>query len=309
VPAVKKTRSATSPTMTAASPAVTAAPATEFGVTTPGGFGATGELDLVTRMAGAAPSIVMAYSDFAHPLDVAGLDAVAARGATPMITWEPWVWGGGVNQPAYSLAKIQSGAFDGYVRTWAKGLRSWGKPVYLRFAHEMNGDWYPWSERVNGNRTGDYARAWRHVRAVFDTQKVTNVRWVWSPNVTYPGSLDLSGLYPGPSSVDVVAVDGYNWGTAASWSTWTNPGELFDPTVGQLRTLATGKTIMLAEVASAEQGGSKAAWVTDLFTWLRAQSDVRAFIWFDQAKETDWRVDSSVSAAAAFAAGMRELGS
>ncbi|HKG49960.1 MAG TPA: glycosyl hydrolase [Actinomycetales bacterium] len=294
-------------TAATASLAASASPVTEFGVTTPGGLRATGQLDQVTRVAGAAPSIVMAYSDFAHPLDVAGLDAVAARGATPMITWEPWVWGGGVNQPAYSLAKITSGSFDGYVRTWARGLRSWGKPVYLRFAHEMNGDWYPWSERVNGNRAGDYVAAWRHVRAVFEAQKVTNVRWVWSPNVTYPGSLDLPGLYPGSSSVDVVAVDGYNWGTAASWSIWTSPGELFDPTVRQLRTLAPGKTIMLAEVASAEQGGSKAAWVTDLFTWLRAQGDVRAFIWFDQAKEADWRIDSSDSAASAFAAGLSGL--
>jgi beta-mannanase len=171
----------------------------------------------------------------------------------------------------------------------------------------MNGDWYPWSERANGNRPGEYVAAWRHVRAVFDAQKVTNVRWVWSPNVTYPGSSDLAGLYPGSSSVDVVAVDGYNWGTAASWSTWTSPAELFDPTVGRLRTLAPGKPILLAEVASAEQGGSKAAWVDDLFAWLRAQGDVRAFVWFDQAKETDWRIDSSGSAAAAFATGLSGL--
>jgi beta-mannanase len=244
----------------------------------------------------------MAYSDFAQPLDVAGLDAVAARGATPLVTWEPWRWGGGTSQPAYSLARITAGAYDGYLRSWAKGLRGWGKPVYLRFAHEMNGDWYPWSERVNGNRPGDYVAAWRHVRAVFDAQKVTNVRWVWSPNVTYPGSTDLRSLFPGSRYVDVVAVDGYNWGTAASWSTWTTPEQLFGPTLTELRAIAPGVPVALAEVASAEQGGSKAEWVTGLFAWMRAQPDLAFFVWFDQAKEADWRIDSSPASAAAFAA-------
>jgi hypothetical protein len=299
-PALRKTRTV----QTTFASTTTAA---GFGVTTPGGFRAAAELDQVAQVAGAAPSVVMAYSDFAHSLDVAGLDAVAARGATPMITWEPWVWGGGINQPAYSLARITAGAYDGYLRSWAKGLRSWGKPVYLRFAHEMNGDWYPWSERVNGNRPGDYVAAWRHVRAVFDAQKVTNVRWVWSPNVSYPGSLDLRSVFPGGKYVDVVAVDGYNWGAAAAWSAWTNPDQLFGATLAELRSIAPGTPIGIAEVASAEQGGSKATWVSDFFTWMRSQPDLAFFVWFDQAKEADWRIDSSQSSAAAFAAGLAAL--
>ena len=43
---------------------------------------------------------------------------------------------------------------------------------YLRPMHEMNGNWYPWAEGVNGNVAGDYVNAWRHVRAIFrDTLK------------------------------------------------------------------------------------------------------------------------------------------
>ena len=64
----------------------TSTSAIRFGVTTPGGLRAAAELDQVTGVAGAAPSVVMAYSDFKQPLDVTGLDALAGRGATPMLT-------------------------------------------------------------------------------------------------------------------------------------------------------------------------------------------------------------------------------
>ena len=74
-------------------------------------------------------------------------------------------------------------SFDSYLRSWADGIRSLGYPVAIRFAHEMNGDWYPWCEKVNGNQPGDYVKAWRHVHDVFRPRGATNVIWVWSPNV------------------------------------------------------------------------------------------------------------------------------
>ena len=61
---------------------------------------------------------------------------------------------------------------------------------------------------------------------------------------------------------------------------------------------------MIAETASAEAGGSKAAWIEELFTWLRTQPEVRTVVWFDNQKETDWRIDSSPGSAAALAAGL-----
>ena len=37
------------------------------------------------------------------------------------------------------------------------------------------------------------------------------------------------------------------------------------------------------------------------------QPDVGTFVWFDHAKETDWRIDSSAESAAAFADGLAAL--
>jgi beta-mannanase len=67
----------------------------------------------------------------------------------------------------------------------------------LRFAAEMNGDWLPWSEGVNGNRAGDYVAVWRHVRARFRHAGADNAIWVWNPIATYEGSTPLRGLFPG----------------------------------------------------------------------------------------------------------------
>ena len=275
-----------------------------FGVGTPGGPLASAELDAVTALAGEAPSIILSYKDFNQAAPISELEAVRGRGAQTLLTWEPWTWGGGTEQPAYSLDRIAAGDFDPYLRQWGQALAGWGHPVMLRFGHEMNGNWYPWSEQINGNGSGDYVAAWRHVHDVVASTGATNITWVWNPNVPYWGSIPLSGLYPGNAYVDAVALDGYNWGTSASWSSWQSPSQLFGDGLAQLRTLAPGKQILIAETASAEQGGSKADWNTALISYLAAQPDITAITWFHFNKETDWRINSSTASAQAFAAAL-----
>lgn len=282
-----------------APPSVSSA-ALRFGVANPGGPLAGSELDEVATVAGESPSILMIYKDFLQAPPVAEMDAARSRGATPLVTWEPWAWGGGVNQPAYALDRVAAGDFDATITQWGQSLAAWGKPVMLRFAHEMNGNWYPWAEGVNGNQPGDYVAAWRHVHDVVAATGAANVQWVWSPNVPYWGSTDLAGLYPGGGYVDVVALDGYNWGTSQTWSSWVSPVDLFAPGITQLRSLAPGKPVLIAETASSELGGSKPTWNTDLVSYLAAQPDVMGFVWFHMQKETDWRINSSASSATAF---------
>ena len=106
-----------------------------FGVATAGGAMAATELDEVAYLAGESPSMVLMYKDFLQAPPLAEMDAVRARGAVPLVTWEPWAWGGGINQPAYSLDRITAGDFDTRLTQWGQALAAWGKPVMLRFAH------------------------------------------------------------------------------------------------------------------------------------------------------------------------------
>lgn len=291
------------PAVQPAPPAVSPAPL-RFGVGTPGGPMASAELDEVGSLTGEAPSVILSYKDFNQAPPLAELDAARNRGAVTLLTWEPWAWGGGIDQPAFALGRIAAGDFDPYLRQWGTALASWGHPVMLRFGHEMNGNWYPWAEGVNGNVAGDYAAAWRHVHDVVVGTGAANVTWVWNPNVPYPGSAALDGLYPGAGYVDAVALDGYNWGTSTAGNSWTSPADLFSPGLSELRRMAAGKPILIAETSSAEQGGSKADWNGALISYLTAQPDITAVVWFNFNKETDWRINSSTSSASALAAAL-----
>lgn len=273
------------------------------GVTVDGASGLVPELDAYTGSAGGkAPSVIMDYRDWAHtpdfPTDFANL--VDGRGAVPMLTWEPWDYTAGANQPHYRLSTISGGTYDPLVRRWAAEIKAWGKPILLRFAHEMNGTWYPWSEAVNGNAAGQYVAAYRHVVSLFRSSGVTNVTWVWSANVAFPGSVPLSRLYPGDAYVDWTALDGYNWGTTTSVG-WQSFEQVFGPSLTQVRGLSS-RPVMISEIGSAEQGGDKAAWISDFFSRMAAHPEIRAFVWFNHDKEADWRIQSSDASRMSYAA-------
>ncbi|MEO7754083.1 MAG: glycosyl hydrolase [Terracoccus sp.] len=182
--------------------------AVTFGVAEPGAPTDLSGVRTLTTQLGQAPSLVMWYVAWSSRTDFPSADvrAVAASGATPEITWEPWDPASGADQPAYRLAAIANGAHDAYISRWAGQARAARTPVVLRFGHEMNGSWYPWAEQANGNAPGDFVRAYRHVHDLFVAARATNVTWAWSPNVSFPGSTPVSGLYPGDGYVDQVAL-------------------------------------------------------------------------------------------------------
>ncbi|MCA1667584.1 MAG: beta-mannanase [Thermomicrobia bacterium] len=286
---------------------VTAAPAhtLALGAYIANAPGDPSRIDTFTGMVGGAPGIVMWYQDWVSAgnsaFDPIKMNAVVTRGAMPMITWEPWDAAAGANQPAYSLRAITDGAHDAFIHQWARDAAAWGKPLYLKFAHEMNGDWYPWAANTNGNTAAQYGTMWKHVRAIFRQEGAINVRWVWSPNVAYPSSASFAQVYPGDTAVDWVGLDGYNFGTSQSWSQWTDFVGVFSASYDSLAQM-TRKPMLIGETASSELGGNKAAWITQgLLTDVPNRFPrLRAIIWFDESKETDWRVNSSSASLTAF---------
>jgi hypothetical protein len=142
-------------------------------------------------------------------------DAVVADGALPMLTWEPWLPGGGVDQPEYAMARIAAGDHDDHIAAFADQIRDWGGRLALRFAHELDAPHYPWSVGVNGNTAEDVVAAWHHVREVF-AERDADVVWVWCVNVHAAGTAEYALLYPSD--------DG---GDALPWGGWRSPGEVF----------------------------------------------------------------------------------
>jgi beta-mannanase len=132
----------------------------------------------------------------------------------------------------------------------------------------------------------------------------TNALWVFCPNAaSVPGdSWNVwSNYYPGDAYVDWMGLDGYNWGTTMTGSTWQSFSSIASLIYSGLA--AKGKPVMIPETASAEVGGDKAAWIAAILPSLKSQfPQIKAFVWFDMNKETDWRVNSSAGAQQAFTA-------
>lgn len=274
-----------------------------FGVVTD----TTAEMQSFDSDAGKKATLYGSYDSFAYnsDFDASSASALVAQGIQPMVTWEPWDPANGTaTQPAYSLSAIVNGNYDSYITRWASEIKAWGKPLWLRFAHEMNGNWYPWGAGVNGNTPAEYVAAWRHVHDLFQQVGATNVSWVWTPNVLMDSTPTIASLYPGDAYVNMIGVDGYNWGTSQSWgSTWQTPSQVFGPTVAALEQLST-RPIMIGETASTEVGGNKATWISQFFSYLASNPRIKAFVWFNLDKETDWRIESSPTAQSAFVAGV-----
>ena len=133
--------------------------------------------------------------------------------------------------------------------------------------------------------------------------------WVWSPNGLYPGGASLSSVYPGNPYVNWIGVDAYNWGTSVPHrGGWRSPSAIFVPTLDALKRLAPSKPVMIAETGSAEQGGSKAIWITDLFELLQHYPEVKAVVWFNYNKGgTDWQITSSKASVQAMATSLATL--
>lgn len=254
-------------------------------------------------------AVVMWYTSFTQDFPSADCDIVYQNGSIPCITWEPWRYI--VSDEAYSLQRIIDGDFDPYISAWATAAKNYKYPVFLRFAHEMNGNWYPWDGYHNGGASQGPARfvsAWRHVHNIFKGAGADNVTWVWNVNAGSTPDEDWNkadNYYPGDSYVDWIGIDGYNWGTSASWSSWQTFNSVFSSIYSTLNAGHPDKPIMIGEMACSEDGGDKAGWITDTFNCLKTSySGIKCYNWFNINKETDWRVDSSISSKAAFGSSM-----
>lgn len=252
-------------------------------------------LNAVTSLLGRPPNLFLTYEGWDRAFHASDMREIAQRGAAHVLTWVP---------TGYTLKSIVAGSHDTYIRAWASGAAAWGGRIYLRPMHEMNGNWYSWGQGVNGNTPADFIAAWRHMHDIFVAQGATNVKWVWSPNVRYGTELPLANLYPGSAYVDWLGLDGYNWGLDPHLGqpAWQNFEEIFGATYREVTRLAPGKPLMIAEMASTENGGDKAQWILQTFlSDAPRYPAVRAVIWFNQADgPSNFRIDSSAASLAAF---------
>jgi hypothetical protein len=223
-----------------------------------------------------------------------------STGSVPLITWEPWAPPFRSDGTDVRLTAIAAGQFDAYIDSWAVGLRQLGYWLLVDFAHEMNGNWYPWGSGVNGNTAAQYIAAFRHVHDRFALAGASNVRFIWNPNHISSTSSSAAVFYPGDAYVDLLAIDAYN----SNWA-WASPYDEIAPIYREITALNSTKPLMLAEVASmaTPPAGAtpvdKAAWISALASVLpQSFPRIRAVVWFNELN-TELPIDSSPDVLAA----------
>lgn len=214
------------------------------------------------------------------------LRAISELGSIPVVTWEPWLVDFENRLHPHlplrdqrdrgGLAHIAAGTYDFYIDAWAAEAARFGKPLLLRFGHEMNDPYrYPWGPQNNAPH--DFIAAWHHVVERFRAAGAHNVVWVWAPHLAYDG---WEAYYPGDDVVDWVGTGVLNYGTVAYWSKWWSFEEIFGQRYD--RFAAFGKPIMIAEFGSLAVGGSRPDWLRAALDDLpRKYPAVRALLLFD----------------------------
>lgn len=183
---------------------------------------------------GFTPAVFVRFYDFStdnpsfDPMR-AFLDEVSAIHGIAMLTLEPWS----------GLQAVTDSQCRQLAELCAAAERQGIGGIFIRFCHEMNGNWYPW-----GQRPALFKSKFRllsgHVHAL-----TARTAMVWAPNygvgypfgsaIPAPGTADFIELdtnpdgritdrddmyepfYPGHDAVDWVGMSLYHWGTDFPW--------------------------------------------------------------------------------------------
>jgi hypothetical protein len=196
-----------------------------------------------------------------------------------LVAWEPWtpvpaalgLDAQSQPQPGYRNIDIARGAQDRYIMRFARSLARFPGRVWLRYAHEMNGYWYPWSRDARA-----YRWAWRRIVRLFDVAGADNVRFVWSVNANLyePESTWVAGArryWPGARYVDAVGSTMIDFGGAKDYTV-----ARFAPRLRKLHA-EFGKPVILAETNTEYDG--RVAWLRDFCRMLGGMPWVRAVFW------------------------------
>jgi hypothetical protein len=257
------------------------------------GFATT---DAFAQAVGHEPDVVSVFTSFAQPFPAEAIAAIRARGATPMVTLEPWPTTPGVPCDADVATCVLRGDFDVVIAAWAIAAAADGTPLLLRFAHEPNLTHYPWGQGVVA--PADYVAMWRYVHAMFAVVGATEVAWVWAFQAPGGPNPDPAPWWPGADVVDWVGIDAYNGGTSLDWGGWSPFDALFGAGFDVADRLAPHHPLMITETASTTAGGSRADWIARMADVL-ARERVCGLVWFEVDKEAPWSVAGDEASARA----------
>jgi hypothetical protein len=272
-----------------------------FGAYVPDLPGGRTGLPALEAKLGTSLELASAFTDWSYVFGGANDHWMAAGGTRKVLySWEP---------DGLRFTDISGGSQDGYLQQVADSMRRYPYDVHVRPWGEMNANWASWQptpggEKPNGGTPAEFIAAWRHVVSFFRDQGVHNLRFVFNTDASdFGDNTRVPAIWPGAAYVDVLGIDGYNWGrTPARGDIWREFDTIFTAMYGILTGLHPTAPVWITEVgakepsrddgAPADPGRSKGAWFAGMME-STAFPRVEAIAWFSTNKERDWRIDSS----------------
>lgn len=276
----------------------------EYGAYVAGMPGSGLQITQLEKELGAHLAIASSFRGYGDVFPDATERAEAASGHSLLIAWD---MGTG---PESSFVSYADGSHDTYLAQVASAVAAFGQPVYIRPWPEMNGDWAAYQPTAAGSLPAggtptQFIAAWRYLVTFFRSHGATNARWVFDAAAdTYSQTTDVRTIFPGSAYVDVLGLDGYNWGNGLGLR-WESFRSIFQTQYQRLVALDPRAPVWVCEFGSKEPaesdgvpsdpGHDKASW----YRALLASTDfpaMTALVFFDADKERDWRVASDRAA-------------
>jgi hypothetical protein len=214
------------------------------------------------------------------------------QGRIPMLSWM-----------GTSTKDTAAGRYDALFGQRADAIRDLGKPVFLRWFWEMDGDRA--AKKKPAGSPAQYIAAWRHLHDLFQAHGATNAVWVWCPVSLHFYTGTAQPFYPGDDAVDWICADGYNWAPGKPNLPYESFQRLFQAFYDF--GVQHGKPLMVGETGAQENApGDKVKWINAMHDSVKLHyPNVEAYLYFDvddsgSNGNYDWRLNSSPGSIDAF---------
>lgn len=164
---------------------------------------------------------------------------------------------------------ITNGSFDNQIITLANRIKNVKAPVFLRPGFEFGTNNRGLHNQENLDGAG-FIKIWTHIYRIFNSQKVTNVAWVW--NTVNTASFKYMQWYPGDEYVDW-------WGINLFTVSQMRNARLFIKEAGKHK-----KPVMICESNPINYDGTLndenwQKWFVPYFNLIKSEKQVKAFIY------------------------------
>jgi hypothetical protein len=213
------------------------------------------------KKVGATLDIASGFVDWDYVLGEARDVKLASAGHILLYSWEPHC---GAKGKCISFRDIAAGRTDPYLERVAESMKHFAGDIYVRPWAEMNAHWSPYqpgSKRPRAGSLAEFKAAWRHLYDFFRKRGVRNLKFVFNPDIgPDTRNVPIKDLWPGRDPVDghgyvdVLGMDGYNWGDSKQHGgeEWMEFDELFAEGYRTLTALDSTAPVWICEFGSKE---------------------------------------------------------